>query len=138
MYIRRVAWGETDAAGIVFYPNYFRWFDEAAHSFFRELGYPVQRMLSEGFAFPLKEAGARFVRPLDYDDELTVETRVTEVRSRAVRLEHTVSRRQDPVCQGFEVRVCATVPTLPGQLALIPIPERVRRLLDDSYSPSGK
>jgi acyl-CoA thioesterase FadM len=30
-----VEWGDTDAAGIVFYPNYYRWFDRAAHALLR-------------------------------------------------------------------------------------------------------
>ena len=44
----RVQWGETDAAGIVFYPNYFRWFDQATHELLAQLGYPVTRMIEDG------------------------------------------------------------------------------------------
>lgn len=30
-----VNWGDTDKAGIVYYPNFFKWFDIAGHQFFR-------------------------------------------------------------------------------------------------------
>ena len=35
-----VAWGDCDSAGIVFYANYFRWFDEASRRLFVRAGLP--------------------------------------------------------------------------------------------------
>ena len=32
-YSFKVRWGDTDAAGIVFYPNFYKWMDEATHEF---------------------------------------------------------------------------------------------------------
>jgi len=41
----KIQWGDTDAAGIVFYPDYFRWFDLATHEFFGNLCWTVPRVL---------------------------------------------------------------------------------------------
>lgn len=30
----QIQWGDTDRAGIVYYPNYYKWFDLAGHNFF--------------------------------------------------------------------------------------------------------
>ncbi len=35
-----VEWGDCDPAGIVFYPNYFRWFNQGAHALFGAAGMP--------------------------------------------------------------------------------------------------
>ena len=35
-----VGWGDCDPAGIVFYPNYFRWFDDASWRLFEAGGLP--------------------------------------------------------------------------------------------------
>src|SRR5471030_2956208 len=33
-----VEWGDCDPAGIVYYPSYFRWFDQATYRLFLEAG----------------------------------------------------------------------------------------------------
>ena len=43
-----IEWGDCDDAGIVFYPNYFRWFDNAFHHLLRQCGIG-QRILVERF-----------------------------------------------------------------------------------------
>ena len=37
----RVDWGHCDPAGIVFYPNYFRWFDQCTSALFESAGLPL-------------------------------------------------------------------------------------------------
>lgn len=101
----RVEWGETDAAAIVYYPNYFRWFDRATHDLFAALGYPISALLRRGNATPLVDAGARFRCALAYGDEVSIESRVTEVHARTFRIEHTVRRGESVVCEGYEVRI---------------------------------
>lgn len=126
----RVAWGETDAAGIVFYPNYFRWFDEATHDLIRELGYSVAMMLERGFAIPIVEAQGRFLGSLSYDDELSITSRIAEVRTRAFRVEHQVLRGEAIVCEGYEVRMWVRVSSEGGRLGPEPIPEELRTLVE--------
>jgi len=100
-----VQWGDTDAASIVFYPNYFRWFDHAALEFLRSLGWPLERLKTELQAVvPIIEAGCRFQQPLRYHNLLTIETKATDVRTRTFRLEHHVSRGEEVIGLGYEVR----------------------------------
>ena len=40
----RVNWGDTDMAGIAYYPNFFKWFDIAGHQFFRSAGLPPAQL----------------------------------------------------------------------------------------------
>jgi acyl-CoA thioester hydrolase len=126
----RVQWGDTDAAAIVFYPNYYRWFDAATHDLFRSLGYPVSRMLDDGFAVPLVEAQAQFRFPLRYDDEVTLLSRVVETRVRTFRVEHTVSRGEEVCCEGYEERIWVRVHA-GGIIEAEPIPDGVRALISD-------
>ena len=44
VYEMTVAWGDCDPAGIVFYPNYFRWFDEASRRLFAAVGLPWETL----------------------------------------------------------------------------------------------
>jgi acyl-CoA thioester hydrolase len=126
---RCVEWGETDAASIVFYPNYFRWFDAATHDLFRRLGYPIARMIQEGRAVPIIDAGARFLAPLAYGDAITICSRIAEVRTRSFRVEHRIERDSTIVCLGFEVRIWVQAPKSGESLTAMALPDDVRELL---------
>jgi 4-hydroxybenzoyl-CoA thioesterase len=106
----RVEWGETDAAGIVFYPNYFRWFDQATHELFRNLGIPLEPMAREERSGPIIiEARCQLVAPLFYDDVVQIEACIAELRTRAFRVEYVVRRGEQIVATGYEVRIWAHV-----------------------------
>lgn len=125
----RVQWGETDAAAILFYPNYFRWFDQATHDLFRSIGYSVSDMHERGFTIPIVEARGRFVSALAYDDELQITSRVTEARTRAFRVEHRVTKEARLVCEGYEVRMWVRISPGSGRLEGHRIPDDLRARL---------
>ena len=100
-----IEWGETDAAGIVFHPNYFRWFDLATHALFKAIGLPIAELTTQyGFAHPIVDVGCRFSSPLCYDDAVRLETTVVEVRGRTFRLEHKVFKGEILSASGYELR----------------------------------
>src|SRR3979409_364801 len=60
-----VHWGDTDPARIVFYPNYFEWFDQSTRLFFDSVGLDWDSLGQKyGIAgLPIVEAKARFLSP---------------------------------------------------------------------------
>jgi acyl-CoA thioester hydrolase len=125
----RVEFGETDMAGIVFYPNYFRWFDRATHDFLRSIGLAFEEMVKLGLATPLIEVGCRFMAALHYNETLRLESRVVEVRERGFRLEHNLYRGEELVGKGFEVRGWCEINGSEGKLKAVPIPQEVAEKL---------
>jgi acyl-CoA thioester hydrolase len=132
----RVRWGETDTAGIIYYPNYFRWFDEASHELFRLIGFPLADLLQSRHTAALLESGARFRSALRYDDHIIIQSRVSDVRTRSFRVEHEVKRGHEVVCQGFEVRVWVRLDP-DGSIVAERIPEDLCRALKEEPSPSS-
>lgn len=126
----RVEWGETDAAAIVYFPNYFRWFDGATHRLFEVAGYPVSRMMKSGFATPVIEARTRFFTSLFYEDEIEIRTSVGEIRTRALRMEHTILRNGQPVAQGHDVRMWVRLGGHGEALTAEALPSDFRSLLE--------
>ena len=57
-----VTWGDCDPAGIVFYPRYFAWMDQASHLMAREMGVAREAMLppTGDVGFPIVGARAQF------------------------------------------------------------------------------
>lgn len=124
----RVAWGDTDMAGFVFYPNFYRWMDRAAHECLAFLGFDTRRLFEEQrIGLPLLEAQCRFRAPLYFGDELVVETTVVEVAEKTFTLRHVFRRGEEPVAEGREVR--AWVVFGEPKPKAVPIPAAVREAL---------
>ncbi len=70
-YGKKVRFGHTDPAGIVFYPRYFEMINEAIEDWFEELGYSFENMhLEHKFGVPLVHVEADFLKPSRIGDEL--------------------------------------------------------------------
>jgi acyl-CoA thioesterase FadM len=104
-----IEWGDCDAAGIVFYPNYFYWIDCTYQRWLRHVGLS-QRELTRRFGAvtPLVEAGARFLLPSRDNDELLVEAQVAEWSERRFRIAYRLDVEGRTVSEGFEARAWAT------------------------------
>jgi acyl-CoA thioester hydrolase len=90
----RVRYAETDQMGVVYYGNYFTWFEVGRAEFCRQLGFDYRRMEIEDDSFiVVAEASCRYRRPARYDDLLTIRTRVTESRKRTLRFSYEILRQ---------------------------------------------
>jgi acyl-CoA thioester hydrolase len=70
----RVRYAETDQMGVVYYANYFVWFEVARADLLRTLGWSYREMEHAGVSLPVIEAHCEYRRPAKYDDELEVRT----------------------------------------------------------------
>jgi acyl-CoA thioester hydrolase len=68
----RVRYAETDKMGVVYYANYFVWFEVARADLLRGLGWSYREMESAGVSLPVIEAHCQYQRPARYDDELEI------------------------------------------------------------------
>jgi 4-hydroxybenzoyl-CoA thioesterase len=128
----RVDWGHCDPAGIVFYPNYFRWFDECTSALFESAGLPLPALYREhGLkGFPLLEANATFSAAASFGDDLDTEASVDEWSAKTFKVRHRFLRGATPIVEGWELRVCAVPhPDDPGRIKAAPIPDEVKRRL---------
>ena len=82
----RVRYAETDATGIVYYANYFIYFELGRIEMFRALGLPYDRRL------PIVETTCRYRASARFDDLLEIRSTVGERRSKGFRIDHQVFR----------------------------------------------
>jgi len=119
--VLRVRYAETDRMGIAYNAHYLTWFEIGRTEFLRSLGTPYREVEERGYELPLVEAALRLRRPVAYDDEITVETRVDEIRSRTVRFAYRILSSGAMVADGSTLHACkpaseARSVTLPGWL----------------------
>lgn len=127
-----VRWGDVDAAGIVFYPRFFEWYDLGCEALFAALGLPWPELFPRHgiVGVPIVESGSRFVSPARYGDTLTIRSRVAWVKDRTFRMEHEIAVGDRLCATGFEVRAWVKRPAAPGErLEAAPLPAEVARRL---------
>src|SRR5579862_7227337 len=60
--------------GVVYYANYFVWFEVARTDLLRTLGWTYREMEATGVYLPVIEAHCEYRRPARYDDAVTIRT----------------------------------------------------------------
>jgi 4-hydroxybenzoyl-CoA thioesterase len=132
IYRVNVQFGDCDPAGIVFFPNFSRWMDEASLAFFMACGVPPWRELVKTTGLigtPLLEIHTRFLKPATYGETIEVHTTVEEWAVKTFRHRHVIRRGSDLLCEGTEVRAfCQKDPANPDRIKAVPIPEDIKAL----------
>lgn len=138
----RVEFGDCDPAGIVWFPNFFRWIDAASRHFFVQCGVPAWSELEARtgvLGTPLVDTKSRFVNTASYGDVLDVHTTVAEWRGKSFVQRYRVLRGQGEgatlIMECEEVRIfAARRQGTEGESAngngirAVAIPEEIRRL----------
>ena len=120
-----VRWGDTDAAGIVFYPNFYKWMDDSTHAYLSAIGYPSSKLFAElQIGVPLLEAHCVFNMPLLFEDNVTVQSSVIELHNKVFKIKHVFVRKDQIVAEGYEMRAWTS---FAGERPKAqPIPEYIR------------
>lgn len=91
----RVRYAETDQMGVVYYANYFVWFEAARTDFLRIIGIPYRALEQQGIFLPVVEAYAKYIAPAFYEDEIDVEICLKEIKSVSLKILYNVKRCSD-------------------------------------------
>jgi acyl-CoA thioester hydrolase len=121
----RVRYAETDKMGVVYYANYFVWFEVGRTDLLRSLGWTYREMEHEGISLPVIEAQCEYHRPARYDDEMEVRTEGRMVSAVRMEFNYKVVRRDDQqlTASGRTVHAAVDQSGRPCRL-----PERIRQV----------
>lgn len=119
-----VEWGHCDAAGIVFNPRFFEYFDWSTALLLCEAaGMNVQQMLATygSAGAPLVATQAKFLKTCSFGDEVRIVSTVTRVGSASFEVDHRLYNREELAVEGYETRVWVGLEN--GKLKSRPLPE---------------
>jgi len=89
----RVRYAETDQMGVVYYANFFIWFEIGRVELLRQLGFQYKQMeIDDDCHIPVVEANCRYKSPARYDDELLLETTVLALRRTVIKFGYRLLR----------------------------------------------
>jgi acyl-CoA thioester hydrolase len=93
--VLRVRYAETDKMGVVYYANYFVWFEVGRGDLLRALGWTYRDMEETGVSLPVIDAQCTYHRSVRYDDELEVRTEGKMLSPVRMEFTYQVVRRED-------------------------------------------
>jgi len=92
----RVRYSETDQMGVVYYANFFVWFEIGRTDLCRQHGFAYRDMeQQDGLYIMVAETRCRYKAPAHYDEEILVRTRLRCARKRVLVFSYEVYREDE-------------------------------------------
>jgi len=123
----RVRYAETDQMGVVYYANFFVWFEIGRVELLRSFGSSYRQLETEyDCMIPVIDARCRYRAPARYDDEIQIETWPALVRESVIKFAYQVWRK---ALEGEERKLLAEGETV----HVICDPQMNRKHLPEQY-----
>jgi acyl-CoA thioester hydrolase len=126
----RVYYEDTDAGGIVYHANYLRFAERGRTEMLRAIGIHQNDLRAEtGLAFAVYKGDVHYIKPARLDDELLVETTLTELGGASVRVRQAIRRATPAGAVEDLVRFNAQVVCMTADGRAARLPADLRRVL---------
>ena len=77
-----VAFHDVDMVGVVWHGHYLRYLENARWALMNRLGYGLERMIASGYAWPMVDLQAKYVKPARFGDRLRARASLVEFEHR--------------------------------------------------------
>ncbi|MDR1850406.1 MAG: tol-pal system-associated acyl-CoA thioesterase [Zoogloeaceae bacterium] len=131
----RVYYEDTDAAGVVYYASYLKFFERCRTEWFRAAGQDHQGLLdSQGLVFVVKRVQLDYLAPGRLDDLLSIDTSVENLGRAHVVFRQRARREAQILVDGTVQVVCVDI----AKMKSAPIPGWLRaKLVAYSEEPAA-
>jgi acyl-CoA thioester hydrolase len=96
-----VRFAETDAQGVAHNAAYLVWYEVARIAYLARFRDGYKGLQAAGYEALTTESHVRYLRPVFFDDRLTVHARCVDVRGARFRYEYVVERSGEMVADGW-------------------------------------
>ncbi len=122
----KVYYEDTDCGGVVYYANYFRYFERARTEYLEQRGVSLKGLMEKGVCFVVVDASAHYRQSGRYGDILMIETDITDRGAASITFSHQVMRKQtgDLLVSGL-----VKLASVSEQMKPVKLPESVLQVL---------
>ena len=122
----RVRYQETDQMGIVYYSNYFVYFEMGRIEFLRSVGISYAEIEKENVFLAVADAHCKYRSPAVFDDLLVVKTCISMMKLARVEFSYEIRRVNEEalIAEGSTLLACLGANKKP-----MAIPEKIRDAL---------
>ncbi len=124
----RVPYGDTDKMGVVYYANYFRYFEMLRNELIRSSGKSYKEIESEDkLMFPVLEAYCNYVYPAKYDDIIQIYGKLELIEANRFKVAYKIIHKESDLLlvEGFTWHICISLENKPRKL-----PNYIKSLLN--------
>ena len=107
-----VRFAETDAQGVAHNSNYLVWFEVARVAYLAEHAGGYSAIRDQGVESFVLESHVRYLQPAHFDDHLTIQARVAELRGARFRFAYEITRGGEVIADGWTSHACVDAKTL--------------------------
>jgi len=123
----RVYYEDTDAGGVVYYANYWKFCERGRTEWLRGLGFDQQTLLDEaGLAFVVRRVEGDYLRSARLDDEIIVSTALSQARRASLQFTQYIERGTERLFTATVSIACLDLAS--GRPAAIP--EHIRQTIE--------
>ena len=90
----KIYYEDTDCGGVVYYANYFKYFERARTEYLESHGLSVPDLHRQGIVFVVTETHASFKSPARYGDILVIDTIISATRKSVLTFSHIVREQR--------------------------------------------
>jgi len=101
----RIGYAETDQMGYVHHSNYARHYETARWELFRNAGIPYEQIEKLGYMLPVVGMSFEFIQPAFYDDVLTIETHLKEIKGARINFSYKTFNAQGELINYGETKL---------------------------------
>ncbi|ODS30418.1 MAG: thioesterase superfamily protein [Candidatus Scalindua rubra] len=122
----RVRYQETDQMGVVYYSNYFVYFEMGRIEFLRNLGISYAEIEKENIFLAVVEAHCKYRAPAMFDDLLVIKTCLSKIKCARIEFCYEIRRINEDklIAEGSTLLACLDINRKPTA-----IPERIKKAL---------
>jgi acyl-CoA thioester hydrolase len=73
---------DVDSMNVVWHGNYIKFFEQARCALLKKIGYGYTEMKESGYAFPVTEIYAKYIRPLMFEQRVIAKASILEYENR--------------------------------------------------------
>ncbi|WP_340620686.1 tol-pal system-associated acyl-CoA thioesterase [Xenorhabdus siamensis] len=118
----RVYYEDTDAGGIVYHAQYLAFYERARTEMLRDKGFHQKYMLDEQIGFAVSRMTVDYRKPARLDDQLVVESEITNIRGASLTFIQRIIDCNDVVISNAE---CLIVCVNSSQMKPIALPKSI-------------
>ncbi len=98
-------YAETDMMGIIHHSVYPIWAEAARTELMKETGYSYTEIEKSGVMLPVAEIRFYYKAPALYEDKITIESAVTHLDNRRLRIDYKIMARDIVCCIGYSKHI---------------------------------
>ena len=119
----RVRYQETDNMGVVYYANYFVWFEVARTEYLRSAGISYRQLEDKGMYLMVAAASCQYRSPARYDDVVRVQAWISKMKNSSLDFAYKAHVGDRLIATGESVHVFTNKSGRP-----VRIPKEMREL----------